>query len=39
LKDEVNPETYRRLAYCHEQLGNYRIAESYYKKAKELEGK
>lgn len=37
LKDEVTPETYRRLAYCHEQLGNYRIAESYYKKAKELE--
>lgn len=37
LKDEVTPETYRRLAYCHEQLGNFKIAESYYKKAKELE--
>lgn len=37
LKDEVTPETYRRLAYCHEQLGNYKIAESYYKRAKELE--
>lgn len=39
LKDEVTPETYRRLAYCHEQLGNYKIAESYYKRAKELEEK
>lgn len=37
LKDEVTPETYRRLAYCHEQLGNFKIAESYYRKAKELE--
>lgn len=37
LKDEVTPETYRRLAYCHEQLGNFKTAESYYRKAKELE--
>jgi S1-C subfamily serine protease len=37
LKDEVTPETYRRLAYCHEQLGNFKTAESYYKKARELE--
>lgn len=37
LKDEVTPETYRRLAYCHEQLGNFKVAESYYRKARELE--
>ncbi len=37
LKEEVKPETYRRLAYCHEQLGNFRVAEHYYKLAKELE--
>jgi len=37
LKDEVTPETYRRLAYCHEQLGNFKTAESYYKRARELE--
>lgn len=37
LKEEVNPETYRRLAYCHEQLGNFDRARDYYKKARELE--
>ncbi|MCX8010609.1 MAG: trypsin-like peptidase domain-containing protein [Ignavibacteria bacterium] len=37
LKDDVNAETYRRLAYCHEQLGNLKFAEDYYKKAKELD--
>lgn len=37
LKDEVKPETYRRLAYCHEMLGNMNAAEEYYRKAKQLE--
>lgn len=37
LKDEVKAETYRRLAYCHEQLGNMNAAEEYYRKAKQLE--
>lgn len=38
LKDEVKAETYRRLAYCHEQLGNFKFAEDYYRKARELDG-
>jgi S1-C subfamily serine protease len=37
LKDEVTSETYRRLAYCHEQLGNFEFAEDYYRKARELD--
>lgn len=37
LKDEVNSETFRRLAYCHEQLGNFKFAEDYYRKARDLD--
>lgn len=36
LKEEVNPETYCCLAYCHEQLGNFDRTIDYYKKAREL---
>lgn len=36
LKEEVNPGTYRRLVYCHEQLGNFDRTRDHYKKAREL---